>query len=259
MMVTQEGLMAYSIKEFAELAGVSVKTLRHYDRLGLLCPQRQPGNAYRVYGAAEVALLQQILLYKELGLPLKDIGAILKGKGFDPLLALNKHLVELKEKQARLAGLIAMVEKSISAREGKMTMSDKDQFEGFKTRLVAENEARYGREIREKYGEEAVAESNAKLMGMTEAQYEASQALSLKVNRLLEQAVKEGDPRGATARELCQAHKEWLMHFWKAYSREAHKGLGEMYAADERFAKYYNDIVPGGAVFLRDALAAYCG
>lgn len=250
--------MAYSIKELADLAGVSVKTLRHYDSLGLLSPKRRPGNDYRVYGEAEVSLLQQILLYRELGLPLKDIRDIVQGKGFDAEAALKNHLKELKEKQARLHGLITMVEKSIRAREGKTDMSDKEKFEGFKKKLVAENEAKYGKEIRQKYGEDAVNESNAKLMGMSAEQYAAAQGLSQKVNELLIQAVSEGKPDGDTAMALCRAHKEWLMHFWKTYSKEAHRGLGEMYTADERFAKYYNDIVPGGAVFLRDALAVYC-
>lgn len=250
--------MDYSIGQLADLAGISQKALRHFERLGLLRPARRPGNGYRVYGEAEVNRLQQVLLYRELGLPLAAVKALLDAPGFDPGAALKGHLKELKERQRRLGVLIGTVEASLRALEREEDVDDRKKFEGFKQELVAENERRYGAEIREKYGDEAVDGSNEKLMGMRPKDYEAAQALSRRVNELLAEAVKAGDPRGAAAAALCEAHRRWLKCYWKTYTQQAHLGLAELYVADERFKAYYDAVAPGGAAFLRDALRAFC-
>lgn len=252
------GQMAYNIKELAELAGVSARTLRHYDTIGLLRPSRNRDNDYRVYEAREVDLLQQILLYRELGMSLMDIKRLVHSGGYDSGKALENHLDALKVRKVQLERLMENVEKTIAARKGEREMSDREKFEGFKKQLVEENEKTYGREAREKYGDKAVEESNAKLMSLNQQQYERSQELSGRIHELLKAAVEEGDPAGETARQLCETHRDWLMFFWKTYTKEAHLGMGQMYVDDPRFTRYYEDIVPGGAVFLRDALAEYC-
>ena len=137
-------------------------------------------------------------------------------------------------------------------------MKDIEKFEGFKKELVSENEKKYGKEIREKYGNKTIDGSNAKLMELTKERYQEVQELSEKMIALLKQAVEEGDPAGVTSQTVCELHKEWLMTLWNTYSKEAHRGLATMYAEDPRFAKYYDDIVPGGAVFLRDAIEIFC-
>lgn len=250
--------MEYSINKLARLAGISTRTLRYYDEMGLLTPKRISGNGYRVYGQKEVDLLQQILFYRELGMQLDEIKKIIWAKDYDGRAALKSHLQALRAKKEQIELLIANVEKTIAAAKGETTMSDKEKFEGFKKKMIEENEKKYGEEIREKYGDAAIDASNAKLMGLTAEQYEHAQELSAEINASLKTAFEQGDPGGELAQKVCALHKEWLCYFWTSYSQEAHLGLAQMYVDDPRFRAYYDAIAPGCAVFLRDALAVYC-
>lgn len=250
--------MEYTINKLAQLAGISTRTLRYYDELGLLKPSRISTNGYRIYGGAEIARLQQILFYREMEMPLEEIGKILDSSDYDETTSLEVHLKALMEKQARLERLIMTVEKTIAAAKGEGTVTDKERFEGFKEKLIQNNEEQYGREIRDRYGDETVEASNNKLMGLTREQYERMQNLSGQLNEALREAVKEGDPASEKAREACRLHKEWLSCSWPSYTKEAHLGLADMYVEDERFRKYYEDIATGGAEFLRDALRIFC-
>ena len=137
-------------------------------------------------------------------------------------------------------------------------MSDKEKFASFAEKLVEDNERKYGAEVRAKYGDAAVAKSNAKVKGMTEEQYNEVEKLSEELNAALKQAFEGGDPSSALAQKACRLHKEWLCNFWDDHSKEAHIGIAEMYVSDPRFAAYYDKIAPGCAVFLRDALKVYC-
>ena len=132
-------------------------------------------------------------------------------------------------------------------------------FAGFKGELVADNEAKYGAEIREKYGDRAVDASNAKMMGMTEEEYLHTQELEKRYKELLVAAMEKGDPSCAEAQQACDLHREWLQMFWEdgLYSKDAHLGMGEMYVADERFRQNYDSVKPGMAAFFRDALQVY--
>jgi len=137
-------------------------------------------------------------------------------------------------------------------------MTDEEKFEGFKRKLIDENEAKYGKEIREKYGEEAVERSNARVRGMSRERHAAQERLSAELNEALKAACETGDPAGETAQKAAALHKEWLCFYWDQYSKEAHRGLAEMYVEDPRFAAYYDGIAPGLAAFLRDAIRIFC-
>ena len=249
--------MEYNVAELAKLAGVSARTLRYYDKIGLLVPKRS-GNSYRVYGQDEVDTLQQILFYRELGVALDEIKRLIKDAKFDSRAALSNHLRALTAKRERLDQLIANVEKTINASKGVIEMSDSEKFEGFVQGLIDENERVYGDEVRAKYGGDALTASNNKLKGMTQEQYEAHERLNAELNETLAAACAQGDPNSDLAQKACALHKEWLCHYWATYSKEAHLGLAQMYVDDPRFAAYYEKIAPGCAVFLRDALTIYC-
>lgn len=137
-------------------------------------------------------------------------------------------------------------------------MSNREEFLDFKRGIIEDNEKLYGKEIREKYGDEAIDASNAKVMGLTPKQFRRTQELSLHINESLKAAFAQGDPSNALAQEVCALHKEWLSRYWHSYSKEAHLGLAQTYVDDPRFKKYYDDIAWGCAVFLRDALKIYC-
>lgn len=250
--------MEYTINKLAKLAGVSTRTLRYYDELGLLTPIRMSSNGYRIYGQNEVNLLQQILFYRELGVPLDEVKNILSTKDFSSMTALQNHLIALQTRRSQLDLLIANVEKTIKAEKGESIMSDKEKFEGFIQKLVDDNEQQYGDEIRAKYGDEVIDRSNAKVKGMTKEQYAEIEKLSIEVNETLKSAFEQGDPASEIAQKACELHKNWLCYFWDHYSKEAHIGVTQMYVDDPRFTAYYDKIAEGCAVFLRDAVLIYC-
>lgn len=250
--------MEYTVQKLARLAGVSARTLRFYDEIGLLKPSRVSSAGYRIYGPAEVDALQQILFLRALGLDLQTITSLLQDPAYDRLQTLRSHLGALKAKKAQLDLLIDNVHKTIEKEEGIRTMTDKEKFEGLKAKLIDENEAKYGKEIQDSYGEETVRKSNEMFRNMKKEDYDAMQALSAEILAALSAAVKDGaSPEGETGREIAAMHKRWLCYTWPQYSSEAHIGLGQMYVDDSRFAAYYDGETPGCAQFLRDAIAAW--
>ncbi|MFJ5758471.1 MerR family transcriptional regulator [Neobacillus sp. NPDC093182] len=251
--------MEYTIQKLASLAGVSTRTLRYYDEIGILKPARINSSGYRIYGQEEVNRLQQILFYRELGVGLDSIKEIVTAPSFDGAKALREHREKLLEKREQLDLLIVNVDKTIALTEGRITMSNKEKFEGFKKKMIEDNEKKYGKEIRDKYGKESVEASNAKVMNMTEEQYQEVTALAEQIHTTLAEAFKTGDPAGELAQKAANLHKQWLTYYWKDYSKEAHAGLAQMYVDDERFTAYYDKEQPGTAVFLRDAIHIYTG
>lgn len=247
--------MEYSIKELSELAGVSARTLRYYDEIGLLKPLRVNEAGYRYYGEQEVAVLQQILFYRERGFELKTIRNIIYDQNFDMLKAMEEHLQDLENQKAQTELLIQTVKKTILSMKGECKMSDQEKFQALKEKYVKENEGTYGAEARKKYGDEQVEESNRKMLNMTEAQWERFSALEKEILERLEDGVKNGitaDSEGA--KEIVELHKEWLCMTWKQYSVAAHRGVAAMYIADERFTKYYDKHVTGCALLLKEAV-----
>jgi len=252
-------MMEYTVNNLSNLAGISARTLRYYDEIGILKPSRINSSGYRIYGQSEVNLLQQILFYKELGLPLDNIKSIITNPNFDENQALIHHHHELLEKRKQLDLLILNIEKTIAFRKGEIKMTDKEKFEGLKEKIVKDNDEKYGKEIREKYGEETVSKSNKKFKNMTKEQFEKFTLLEDEINTLLLEAFKLHDPSSELAQNVAQLHKEWLSYTWPSYTKEAHAGLAQMYVDDERFTAYYDKDQPGLAVFLRDAILIFTG
>ena len=249
----------YTINKLAKLAGISTRALRHYDEMGLLSPVRSSSNGYRMYAQAEIDRLQHILFYRELGVPLDAIKQILQAKDFDGEMALQNHLAQLLAKRKQLDALINNIEKTLLAQKGEIIMQNNEKFEGFIHKMVDDNENQYGKEIREKYGDDAINNSNAKVKGMTKEQYVKAEALSSELNETLKAAFEQGDPAGELAQKACELHKKWLCIYWDSYSKEAHVGVTQMYVDDPRFASHYDKIAVGCAAFLRDAVAVYAG
>ncbi len=251
--------MEYSIRELSELAGVSARTLRYYDEIGLLKPARTSEAGYRFYGKKEVELLQQILFYRERGMELEQIAGVLYDPNFDLRSALEEHLLELEQQRSRTEQLIHNIKQTIASMEGEYEMSDQERFEAFKKEMVEENEKKYGAEIREKYGDETVDASNRKMLKMSEEEYKRFRSLEDEIRTRLEQAVLEGKaPESEEMQAVAALHKEWLMMTWKTYTVEAHVGVGIMYTADERFKKYYDKEVAGCAELLCAAIKVFC-
>ena len=248
----------YNINALAKLAGISARTLRYYDIIGLLSPRRNQDNGYRVYAGDDVDRLQQILFCRELGMPLEEIKIVLTTSGQDRLAVLQGHLEALQKQKEQIESLISTVKKTISAIKGEIVMSDQEKFEGFIQTVVADNENQFGKEIRAKFGDENMDTVNARVLSWTQAQYEHAQALSAEINSHLKAAFEQGDPAGELAQKVCALHKEWLCQYWNDYSKEAHLALAQTYVDDPRFKAYYDAIADGCAQFLYDALKIYC-
>ena len=203
--------MEYSIQELARLSGVTTRTLRWYDQIGLLKPGRVAENGYRRYGPAQVDRLQDILYYRALGVELAQIRACLDDPDFDRLAALRGHLARLEGERARLDGLIRSVTDTIHAEERNEIMQDEQKFEVFKRQAVECNEALYGREVREKYGDAQMDEANAAVMGLTQEQYRTWTGLGEEIRAGLERAVSEKlSPEGEEGRRIAALHRRWL-------------------------------------------------
>ncbi len=252
--------MEYSITELSRLSGVSTRTLRYYDEIGLLKPLHVNGAGYRFYGEREVALLQQILFYRERSFDLKSIQRILYQKDFDLLEALQDHLLRLQERREELEALIRTVEQTIRTVKGEGEMTDQEKFEAFKRSLVEENEERYGSELREKYGREEVDAFHQKMKSMTAREYERFRQLEEEIREGLARRVRAGAcPQSREAEELVKLHREWLSMVWKSYTPEAHRGLARLYLLDERFRAYYDEREKGCARLLSEAIGCWAG
>ncbi|TFE00528.1 MerR family transcriptional regulator [Jeotgalibacillus salarius] len=251
--------MEYTVHQLAKLSGVSGRTLRYYDEIGLLKPARMSSSGYRIYGGKEVDLLQQILFYRELDVSLEEITKIIHHPDFDLVPALQQHIQKLQDKHARLEQIISTVQKTIESKGGGISMSDHEKFEGFKQKMIDENEEKYGKEVRDKYGDQLMDDSNAKMMGLSEADYVRMNDIEKSFISELKKAYETGDPASAEAQKAVDLHRKWLAFTWPKYSKEAHAGLADMYVSDERFTAYYDQHIKGLTVFLRDAIYVYAG
>jgi DNA-binding transcriptional MerR regulator len=251
--------MEYTVQKLSKLAGVSTRTLRYYDEIGILKPARINSSGYRIYGHEEVNKLQQILFYKELGVSLENISEIITSPNFDSTNALKEHREKLLAKKSQLDMLIANVDKTIAEVEGRIIMSDKEKFEGFKEKLINDNEEKYGTEIRQKYGDAVIDASNEKFRNMSKEKYAEYEQLEKDVLKTLKAAFATKDPASDLAQKAADLHRTWLSYSWNSYSKEAHAGLAKMYVEDERFTQYYDKEQPGLAAFLRDAILIYTG
>lgn len=233
--------MEYSIEELARLSGVSSRTLRYYHQQGLLLPQRVGPNGYRYYGPKEVDCLQQILFFKRMGFSLAQIKVALAADNFDFVAVLGQQKVQLEAQRQVLNQMLATVEQTIRYYKGEEKMTDEAKFGAFKEQQIADNEKKFGAEIRAKYGETTIDESNAKLRGMSLATYQEMQAIEGKLMEQLQKFVAEDlAVTSEVAEEIYQLHRQWLTYSWPDYSLAAHQGLVAMYLSDERFQKYYD-------------------
>ncbi|HET7579118.1 MAG TPA: MerR family transcriptional regulator [Bacillales bacterium] len=240
----------YKVKELADLAGISVRTLHHYDEIKLLTPEKTNEAGYRLYSEENLEELQQILFFKELGFPLRKIKTILESPSFDRREALALHRKMLLEKRRRLDRMIATLDKTMQHTKGEIEMTDKEKFEGFD---FSRNP--YEQEARERWGDEAVDRSNAKIASLSK---EDQAALSEKMSALFEKlaTIRHQSPESDEAQAAIQ---EWyiLLQQFGDYSPEAFKGLGQMYVEDQRFTKNIDKYGDGLARFMRDAMQVY--
>ncbi|WP_125566747.1 MerR family transcriptional regulator [Companilactobacillus insicii] len=232
--------MEYTIKQLADIAGVSRRTLRYYDQIDLLKPKYNSRNNYRIYTENQVNQLQRILFYKALEFPLSKIQLLMKDDSYSELSALKEQQKLLLLKKQDIDSLLTTIDKTIKDRQGDLTMTDTEKFAAFKNAKLQENEDNFGSEIRQKYGDETIEKSNKKFMNLSQNDMKDMENLEKDMFANLE-LVNSDNLDSPEARKVYEDHKNWLSYSWPHYNSEAHRGLVDMYLADDRFSKYYND------------------
>ena len=248
--------MYYKINEIARIAGVSTRTIRYYDTIGLLVPVEITDSLYRLYDESSINRLQLILLYKEIGFELQQIKIILDQPNLDYVQLLLEQRGTISKRIDTLHTIVNTIDQTINHYKGGIPMKHDEQFKGLKEETIAKNEQQYGEEVREKYGEEIVEASYDKVRKMSKWEWQEAERLSKEILEKLALAM-DGTPSDDLAEEVCQLHQHWIRFYWPSYTKEAHLSLVEMYTQDERFTAYYDAVRPGASAFLFAAMQIY--
>lgn len=243
----------YSVKQLSELAGVSIRTLHHYDEIGLLKPAERAESRYRYYGREQLYRLQQILFYRELDYPLIEIKAVLDDPEFDLKESLLSHKAKLLNRADRVKQLLETIDKTIVQLENESTMiSDKEMYEGFSATEVE----KMRNEAIENWGEDQVKGAEQKIKDMGKDQWAKVQANGDDICTRLGNMMEQSPSNLAVQQEVSKYHKH-LCTFYEV-DRERYSALGNMYVDDERFTAHYDKFKPGLAVFLNKAIQIFC-
>ncbi len=247
--------MKYLINEFAKLASISTRTLRYYDQIELLKPSIVSPAGYRYYGSSEVNRLQQILFFKALEIPLKNIKEILDQHEFNHLEKLKEHLEKLQFKKKQLNAIISTLNLTIESIERKLEMKDVDKFAGFKKAMLKENDDLYKEEVEQKWGKATYDQSKRAFESMSEFEYQQFKELGEKILSELKKAYNaQLDFQSEAMQKVAQLHQQWIQMAWGRYDANAHYQLVEMYVADDRFKAYYDKNQDGLAELLKNAV-----
>ncbi len=233
--------MSYSINELAKLAGISTRTLRYYDKQGLLKARRNPENNYRYYEESEVDQLQKILFLKLFDLPLEQIKQVMQTSPKTQYQVLRNQRSKLVAQQQNLDDLIKNLDKTLATMKGETQMTDTEKFATLKKEMINKNERQYGAEIRKKYGDAQIDFSNDKFSSLSADELAHFKKLSAEILTELKNFDNTAGVKQAAAKHIFDLHKEYLLTIWPKgqYSGEAHKNLAQMYVCDPRFSKYY--------------------
>ncbi len=246
--------MAYTVGELAKLTGITVRTLHHYDQIGLVQPSDRSRAGYRLYGEGDVLRLQRVLLYRELGLPLDEIAGILADPRHSPTAALAQHREVLVAKRARLDAMLAALDTALRLEKGPMTMQPEDvktMFDGF-------DPEEYADEARERWGTtEAYKESARRTKQYGPAQWEAIKREGGAIYARFAELMREGaPPDDARVRGVVEAHRAHIDRWFYPCSPEIQQGLAAMYIGDPRFTANIDAYGAGLAQYIHDAIAS---
>ncbi len=248
----------YTVKELARLSGVSVRTLHHYDEIGLLKPAAVGTNGYRYYGREELLRLQQILFHRELGFSLAEIRGVMDAPAFDRVAALKRHRDRLAAEARRTRRLMRTIDQTLAALEGATTMDDKDLYKGFAPEKQAEYEAwlvdRYGGDM-----EQQIAESKARLKDWSRADFERQKADGEAIEAAVAKALADGLPAdSAHVQGLMRRWAGWVGLYWgRKPEATAFAGLGRLYQEHSDFRARYDGLAPGLTDYLAEAMRIY--
>jgi MerR family transcriptional regulator, thiopeptide resistance regulator len=248
----------YTVSEVAAMAGVSVRTLHHYHEIGLLRPAYVGENNYRYYGREELLRLQQILIYRELGIPLAEIGAILDAPGIDRLTALESQRERIAQEVARSAEMLRTIDRTIAELEGDRAMKDSELYSGI---VDPKKQAEHEAWLEQKYGPEIgehIETSRRKLESLSPAERDAMMSELKDIEQQLAKALRDGVPPEARSLDpLIERHRAWVASSWgRDCSRAAYAGLADNYEHPD-FKARYEAIEKGFSEYLCAAMRSW--
>jgi len=246
--------MSWTVGELARLAGVTVRTLHHYDRIGLVRPSERTSAGYRSYDGHDLDRLQQVLLYRELGFPLEEVATLVDDPDADPAAHLRRQHRLLRERLERTQAMVAAVEKEMEARQMGISLTPEERFEVFGDWLPEQ----YAEEAEQKWGDTAAwAQSQRRTAAMSKEDWLRVKAETDDVEGRFAAALTAGVAADSgQAMDLAEEHRQQISRNFYDCSPELHAGLGRMYVEDPRFTAYYERIAPGLAQYLSTAAQA---
>lgn len=244
----------YKVREVSQLTGVSIRTLHHYDQIGLLVPKARSEAGYRLYDGGDILRLQQILLARELGLSLKEIRAALDDPNFDQRSSLLAHKRRLQDRLKHVQSMLSSVDAALAHleqdnAEGFEKMSD--LFQGF-------DPQKYEEEAAEKWGDgESYRIANQRTKNYSPAQWKTIREAQSAIYLALYAAKSAGEaPDGQKAMDLAERHRLLIAEYFYPCDHEMHNNLAMTYESDARFAKNIDKAGDGTAAFLAEAIRA---
>ena len=243
-----------NVGEVAALAGVTVRTLHHYDRIGLLSPSGRTSAGYRQYGPSDLDRLHQVLLYRELGFPLEEVAALLDDPSADPAEHLRRQHRLLRDRLDRTQAMVAAVEKEMEARHMGISLTPEERFEVFGEHDPEQYEA----EVEERWGDtDAYAESKRKTAAYSKDDWVRITAEMEDIGNRFVAAMQSGAaPDSVEAMDVAEGNRQHISRNFYECSPEMHANLGRMYVEDERFAATYEAMAPGLAQYVSTAVQA---
>lgn len=239
----------FSVKELSKLAGVSPRMLRHYDAINLLKPKERAHSGYRYYGQEELLKLQQILFFKELDFPLKEIAIIVNTPNFDARDSLTFHQENLKKRIKRLKTLLKTVDRTLLQLNNNTMITEQDLYEGLS--------GDYRQEASDRWGEDKVKQSENRLKKLTKAQFQAVKDEGEVITQEIANLMIAGEAANSSKMQTAIAkHYQHLHHFYDP-TPELYVGLADLYVEDERFTAYYEGFTKGLAQFMSEGMKVY--
>jgi DNA-binding transcriptional MerR regulator len=252
-MTVRTQMATWTVGQVADLLSVTVRTLHHYDEIGLLVPSERSTAGYRLYTDADLTRLQQIVVYRRLELPLDEIGELLDS-GKDAAEHLRRQRAAVLSRLGELTELVAAIDRALEREMSEQPATPEELKElfgdGFKDEYQAEAQERWGET-------DAWKQSAARTKRYTKADWEAVKAEMEAVNAAFVAAKQRGEPATSeAAMDAAEQHRRHIAERFYDLDHEFHRGLADMYVADARFTKTYEDVEPGLAQYVRDAIHA---
>lgn len=249
-MTTEELL---TVGQVADELGVTVRTLHHYDEIGLVEPSERSHAGYRLYTGADLQRLQHVVVYRRLGFALEEIGELL-ADGADVAAHLRRQREAVTARLVELDGLVAAIDKALEAEMNDYRITREEQRE-----LFGDNfDESYAQEAEERWGgTDAWKESQRRTKSYSKEQWEQIKEESEQVNARFVELMKAGVAADSEqAMDAAEAARQQICRWFYDCPRQMHANIAEMYVADPRFTKTYEDIAVGLAQYVRDAVVA---